>query len=122
MSLPVTVRMSRIALRKAAELEAQGFIAVGYTFEKAGERSAVMFDSAVAWLTDPERRAVMFVDGRVIVAPLSEELNRQAFERYAKSRGYRIEKRRGNYLYAAAQSAWEVWKAAQASMTKGDGS
>lgn len=52
----------------------------------------------------------------MVALPPTEDKNRQAFERYAKSRGYLIEKRRGRYLYAAAQSAWEVWKAAQASM------
>lgn len=58
-----TISMSGVALRKARELADDGFTVCGFTLEKDGQSSAVMFDSAVRWLTAEERKTLMFTQG-----------------------------------------------------------
>lgn len=57
------ISMSGVALRKARDLADDGFTVCGFTLEKDGQSSAVMFDSAVRWLTAEERKTLMFTQG-----------------------------------------------------------
>lgn len=67
------ISMSGVALRKARDLADDGFTVCGFTLEKDGQSSAVMFDSAVRWLTAEERKALMFTQGsRVTKEPAAE--------------------------------------------------
>jgi hypothetical protein len=64
--------LSGTARRKVADLIASGYRICGYTMERPGHRSAVVFDAAVRWLDEDQRHALMFVEGsRVVGRPRS---------------------------------------------------
>jgi hypothetical protein len=66
-------RMSATAKRKADDLMAQGYEVAGYVLEKDGDRSAVLWDAAVRWVTPDERHRLMHVDGSLAApAPVAQ--------------------------------------------------
>ena len=56
-------RMSSVAKLKATDLMAQGYEVAGHVLEKDGDRSAVLWDAAVRWVTPDERHRLMHVEG-----------------------------------------------------------
>ena len=64
----VPLKMSGVAQRKARDLAAQGYTAVGYTMTKPGDRTAVLIDAAVRWLTPDQQHKLMFVEGSTVIA------------------------------------------------------
>lgn len=64
--------ISNVARWKVSELVASGYRVCGYTMEREGHRSAVVFDAAVRWLTDEQRHALMFVEGSVVSKPAAQ--------------------------------------------------
>jgi len=76
--------LSGTARRKVADLIASGYRICGYTMERPGHRSAVVFDAAVRWLDEDQRHALMFVEGsRVVGRPATDEQVRDAFGRWS---------------------------------------
>jgi hypothetical protein len=73
------IRMSSVARHKARSLMDDGYTIVGYALEKPGDRSVVMFDAAVRWLTDEQRHALMFVEDSTAAAS-TEPLNARLLE------------------------------------------
>lgn len=69
-----SVEMSSVALKKARELVASGFSVCGFTLEKDGNSSAVMFDSAVRWLSPEDRRVLMFTAGSKVTVPEASDV------------------------------------------------
>lgn len=66
--------ISGVARYKVNSLIEQGYRVCGYTMEREGHRSAVLFDAAVRWLTDEQRHALMFVEGSVICNPPAQRV------------------------------------------------
>jgi len=62
-------RMSSVAKRKAADLAASGYEVAGYVLVRDGDRSAVLWDAAVRWITPAERHRLMHVEGSLIDQP-----------------------------------------------------
>lgn len=72
--------LSGTARHKVADLIASGYRICGYTMERPGHRSAVVFDAAVRWLDDFQRHTLMFVEGaRVVGRPATDEQMRDSF-------------------------------------------
>ena len=66
-------RMSSVAKLKAADLTAQGYEVAGYVLEKDDDRSAVLWDAAVRWVTPDERHRLMHVEGSLAApAPVAQ--------------------------------------------------
>lgn len=61
--------LSGVARRKVADMIASGYRICGYTMERQGHRSAVVFDAAWRWLDDEQRHTLMFVEGSRVQAP-----------------------------------------------------
>lgn len=61
--------LSGVARHKVKDLIASGYRICGYTMERVGHRSAVVFDAAVRWLDDEQRHTLMFVEGARVQAP-----------------------------------------------------
>ena len=62
-------RMSSVAKRKAADLMASGYEVAGYVLVRDGDRSAVLWDAAVRWITPADRHRLMHVEGSLIDPP-----------------------------------------------------
>lgn len=61
--------LSGVARHKVKDLIASGYRICGYTMERPGHRSAVVFDAAVRWLDNDQRHTLMFVEGSRVQAP-----------------------------------------------------
>lgn len=61
--------LSGVARRKVADMIASGYRICGYTMERDGHRSAVVFDAAWRWLDDEQRHTLMFVEGSRVQVP-----------------------------------------------------
>ncbi len=103
-------RMSATAKRKADDLMAQGYEVAGYVLEKDGDRSAVLWDAAVRWVTPDERHRLMHVEGS-LAAPAPVAQGEPVAWWIPKAEQFCIAKQDGSRPFA---KAWEPLYAAPA--------
>lgn len=65
--------LSGVARRKVTDMIASGYRICGYTMERDGHRSAIVFDAAWRWLDDEQRHTLMFVEGSRVQAPAVQD-------------------------------------------------
>lgn len=110
-------RMSSVAKHKAAHLMASGYEVAGYVLVRDGDRSAVLWDAAVRWITPAERHRLMHVEDSLIDQPAAARVpqdQRAAFEAWVKvDSTLPVDRDCFDYKDFTVALLWHAWQAAQ---------